>query len=92
MRTLGEHVRAPEYRVAAPIDREQLEAVLHEPSAQRDVRVGAALALRVVDPTASARIRVAAENSADTELQEMLAAVAEDDEEALAYALQRRTR
>lgn len=85
MRQLGEHVRVPDYRASATLDREQLEAVLHEPAAEPSARVGAALALRVIDPAVTVRIRVLAEGSTDAHLQKLLIAVAEEDDEALAH-------
>jgi hypothetical protein len=48
-----------------PLRRDDFERVLADPSAPLMRRVGAAIALRAVDPDASRRIRVATEASAD---------------------------
>lgn len=70
-------VAEPGFREHA-LAREDFERVLGDASAPVDQRVGAALALRVVDPEGGAsRIRIAAEGSADERLREALSAAAE---------------
>lgn len=59
---------------------EEVARVLADPRAATDVRVGAALALRVADPGASAKIRVAAETTADEDVRAALLGIDEEDE------------
>jgi hypothetical protein len=68
---------------------DDLEAVLHDPTALADRRVGAALALRAIDPSRGPRIRVAAAASANEKLRVALEAASdgEVDSEALDDAL-----
>jgi Bacterial PH domain len=63
----------------AAISSEDLERVLCDTSAPTDERLGAALALRAADPNAGARIRVAAEATADETLRNALLTTASDD-------------
>jgi hypothetical protein len=73
----------------ASIPRADLEATLADPNASTELRVGAAVALRALDPDdATRRIRVAAESSADERVRVALEAVG--DEESLGRALERR--
>lgn len=60
------------------LGKDDLERVLADARAPAERRVGAALALRVADETAVARIRVAAETCANEELRAAFEAVADD--------------
>ncbi len=69
------------YRTAA-VPMEALDALAADPTGSRDARVGAATALvRVGDPGARMRVRVAAEACADSELRDVLRAVADSDDD-----------
>ncbi|HEY8076113.1 MAG TPA: PH domain-containing protein [Labilithrix sp.] len=62
------------------LGREDFERVLADASAPADQRVGAAIALRVADPEgAAARVRVAADATADEELRAALLDQADDE-------------
>ncbi len=59
---------------------DDFDRVLGDAAAPPDQRIGAALALRAIDPAAAApRIRIAADTSADDALREALASAAEGD-------------
>jgi hypothetical protein len=58
---------------------DDLARVLDDASAAPELRVGAALALRDGDPAAAARIRIAADTTAEEGLREALAAIAADE-------------
>lgn len=65
---------------AQALERDDFERVLDDAAAPPDHRIGAALALHAMDPaTAPARIRIAAEASADDALREALALAAEGE-------------
>lgn len=72
-------VAEPGFRQNA-IASDDFDRVLRDAAAPIDQRVGAALALRVIDPdNATARIRVAAETSADDVARQALSAAGEAD-------------
>jgi len=56
------------------------ETLLADARAPADQRIGAALALRAIDPSAHGRIRIAADTSANQELQAALRACAQEEE------------
>lgn len=60
------------------LGKDDLERVLSDASAPAERRIGAALALRVADDSAAARIRVVAETCANEELRAALEEVADD--------------
>jgi hypothetical protein len=62
-----------------PLGKDDFERVLADPRAPLDRRVGAALALRVADPSASVRIRVASESSADERVAAALQAASDGE-------------
>ena len=65
---------------AQALDRDDFERVLDDAAAPPDHRIGAALALHAMDPDAApARIRIAADASADDALREALALAAEGE-------------
>jgi hypothetical protein len=69
---------------------DDFERVVSDPSAPADRRVGAAIALRALGPTATARVRVAAASLANDRLRVALEAACEGevDEQALTDALE----
>jgi hypothetical protein len=78
-----------DYRASA-VPVEDLAAVLEDPDATAEQRIGAALVLDGTgDPAARTRVRVAAETSASSSMRVALAAIAEadPDEDAIADAL-----
>lgn len=76
---------------SASVTRESAEAVLGDPSSSTEQKVGAALALRVIDPKAvggEPRLRVAAIPYADAAAQRALAAALDEEDAALEEALE----
>lgn len=69
----GTDFRQPSYGA------EDLARVLDDAAATPEVRVGAAVALRASDPEGTARIRIAASETADDELRAALEAIADDE-------------
>jgi len=72
-----EHSEA-EYR-GIHLPRATLEDVLDDPAAPAERRIGAALALRAIDPSYATRVRLAAGASANEHLRIALEKVADDD-------------
>jgi len=79
--------REARYRVAAIAD-EELALVLANPSADKTARAGAAICLARAGEEARVQVRVAAEDIAQPDVRAAALAALEDDEEALAAALE----
>jgi hypothetical protein len=81
-----ETARDVRYRVA-PISDDELAHVLANPSADKTARVGAAICLARAGEEARARVRVAVEDIAAPEVRSAALAALEEDEDALAAAI-----
>lgn len=75
------------YRVAA-LSHDELANVLANPSADKTARAGAAICLARAGEEARVQVRVAAEDIAEPDVRKAALAALEDDEEALAAALE----